>query len=151
QTFIYADTGNSAPPEMMIALSTPVTLTANDFIGVAGGFTGSAGAAPVFTSPATYTVAENSTAVGTVVATDADSPTLTYSLVTGVDSASFSINQTTGALSFVTAPNFEAPGDVGANNVYNLTVQASDGTLNTTQAVAVTVTDVVNETTGAAP
>jgi Ca2+-binding RTX toxin-like protein len=70
---------------------------------------------------------------------------VTYSLVTGGDAAAFTINPTTGALSFVAAPNFEAPTDVGANNVYNLTVQASDGTLNTTQAIAVTVSDVAIE------
>jgi Ca2+-binding RTX toxin-like protein len=34
---------------------------------------------------------------------------------------------------------------VGADNVYNLTVRASDGSLSTTQAVAVTVTDVLVE------
>ncbi len=45
-------------------------------------------------------------------------------------------------MTFVTAPNFEAPTDVGANNVYDVTVQASDGSLSDTQALAVTVTDV---------
>jgi Ca2+-binding RTX toxin-like protein len=153
QTFIYADIDNNPPPDVMIALQNrgSLTLTANDFIGVVGGFTGGAAVAPVFTSPAAFSIAENSTAVGTVAATDADSPTVTYSLVNGVDSARFAINATTGALSFVTAPNFEAPTDAGANNVYNFTVQASDGTLNTTQAVAVTVTDVNETPTGAAP
>ena len=152
-TFVYADIDNNPPPDVMIALQNRGTspMTANDFIGVVGGFTGGTGAAPVFTSPATFTVPENGTAVGTVAATDADSPTLTYSLVTGGDAARFAINPTTGVLSFVAAPNFEAPTDVGANNVYNLTVQASDGTLNTTQAVAVTVTDVNETPTGAAP
>jgi Ca2+-binding RTX toxin-like protein len=103
-------------------------------------------AAPVITSPATFTVAENSTAVGTVTATDADNQTLTYSLA-GVDAPRFTINATTGALAFAAPPDFEAPVDAGADNVYNITVQASDGTFNTTQAVAVTVTNVVNEST----
>ena len=53
----------------------------------------------------------------------------------------FSINATTGALSFVAAPNFEAPTDAGANNVYDVIVQVSDGTLTDTQAIAVTVTN----------
>jgi Ca2+-binding RTX toxin-like protein len=151
-TFIYADTDNTPPPELMIELQNTAALTptANDFMGVVGGFTGG-NVAPVITSPAAFNVAENTTAVGTVTATDADSPTLTYSLVAGADAALFAINPTTGVLSFVTAPNFEAPADAGANNVYNLTVQVSDGALNTTQAVAVTVTDVLNETPGAAP
>ncbi len=33
----------------------------------------------------------------------------------------------TGLLSFVSTPNFEAPTDVGANNVYDLIVSVSDG------------------------
>ena len=38
----------------------------------------------------------------------------------------FTINSSTGVLSFVSAPNFEAPSDAGANNVYDVTVQVSD-------------------------
>ena len=91
---------------------------------------------------AAINVAENTTAVTTVTATDADLPaqTLTYSIVGGADAAQFTINASTGALSFVAAPDFEAPTDAGANNVYDVIVQVSDGTLTDTQAIAVTVT-----------
>ncbi|HEY0974977.1 MAG TPA: cadherin domain-containing protein [Solimonas sp.] len=99
-------------------------------------------AAPVFTSPVTFTVDENTTTVGTVTATDADSPTVTYSITGGVDAARFAINPATGALSFVTAPDFEAPADAGADNVYNLIVTASDGLNTTQQAIAVTISNV---------
>jgi VCBS repeat-containing protein len=44
-------------------------------------------------------------------------------------------------LNFIAAPNFEAPTDVGANNVYDVTVKASDGTLFDTQDIAITVTN----------
>ena len=44
-------------------------------------------------------------------------------------------------MSFVSAPNFDAPTDVGANNVYDVQVRVSDGTLTDTQAIAVTVTN----------
>ncbi len=105
--------------------------------------------APVITSngglaSAAVNVAENATAVTTVTASDADLPTqsLTYSINGGADAAKFSINASTGVLSFTAAPNFEAPTDAGANNVYDVIVQASDGTLNDTQAIAVTVTPV---------
>ena len=104
--------------------------------------------APVITSngggaTAAVNVAENSTAVTTVTATDPDAgPTLTYSIIGGADAAKFTINATTGVLTFVAAPNFEAPTDVGANNVYDVKVQVSDGTLTDTQAIAVTVTNV---------
>ncbi|MBU3897992.1 MAG: cadherin repeat domain-containing protein, partial [Gammaproteobacteria bacterium] len=71
--------------------------------------------APVFTSPTTGSVAENSTAVLAVVATDADLPaqTLSYSISGGADAAKFTINASTGALAFAAAPDFEAPTDAG--------------------------------------
>src|SRR5205085_9881846 len=79
--------------------------------------------APVITSngggaTASVSVTENSTAVATVTATDADAgTTFTYSITGGADAAKFAMNAATGALSFVSAPNFEAPTDSGANNV----------------------------------
>ncbi|MBL8043064.1 MAG: DUF4347 domain-containing protein [Nitrospira sp.] len=93
---------------------------------------------------ASISVAENTTAVTTVRATDGDTrQTLTYSISGGADATKFAINSSTGALSFVAAPNYEVPTDNGANNVYNVTVQVSDGNGGTdTQALAVTVTNV---------
>jgi len=88
-------------------------------------------------------VAENSTAVATHVASDPDAgATLTHSITGGADAALFQINASTGALSFKSAPNFEAPTDIGQNNVYDVIVQASDGSLSSSQSVAVTVTNV---------
>ena len=89
-------------------------------------------------------ISENSTAVTTVTATDPDAgQTLSYSIIGGADAGKFTIGSTTGALSFVTAPNFELPTDAGGNNVYDVIVQASDGHGGIdTQAIAVTVNDV---------
>ncbi|WP_374246844.1 tandem-95 repeat protein, partial [Zoogloea sp.] len=103
---------------------------------------------PAITSSATANVTENTTAVLTVTATDADLPaqTLSYSIVGGADAAKFSINASTGALVFAAAPNYEAPTDAGADNVYNVTVQVSDGSLTSTQTIAVTVTPVNDNT-----
>ena len=99
--------------------------------------------APTITSGAAVSFAENKTGtVYTVAATDPDAgATLTYSL-TGTDAARFNINSTTGAITFKSTPNYEAPTDAGANNVYDVTVRASDGTNITTKAVAITVTNV---------
>jgi predicted outer membrane repeat protein len=104
---------------------------------------------PVITSNggganASISVAENTPAVTTVTATDADLPAqpLTYSISGGADAAKFSIDSVTGVLQFIAAPDYEMPTDVGANNVYNVTVQVSDGSLTDTQAIAVTVTPV---------
>lgn len=102
--------------------------------------------APVITSngggdTAAISVAEDATAVTKVVATDADGDTLGYSITGGADAALFDIDEDTGALTFITAPNFEAPADAGTNNVYDVIVTASDGTLSDSQAIAVTILD----------
>jgi hypothetical protein len=92
---------------------------------------------------ATRNVSENATAVTTVTATDVDpGTTLTYSISDGPDAAKFTINSSTGVLTFVSAPDFENPTDAGSDNVYNVTVRASDGTLADTQAIDVNVTSV---------
>ncbi len=113
---------------------------------------------PVITSngggnSATVSVNEGVTAVTTVTATDIDGDTLTYRIVPGTDSSKFRIDAATGVLTFVGAPDFESPTDVGGNNVYNITVEVSDGTLVDSQTVAITVKNVdpvtLNGTTGA--
>ena len=101
--------------------------------------------APIISS-ASFSIAEQSTAVGSISASDPDaSTTLTFSLASGsaaVDDAKFSINSTTGAVSFLATPNFESPTDNGLDNVYNFTVNVSDGSLSSSQAVAVSVGNV---------
>ena len=100
--------------------------------------------APRITSGGTVSFAENGTGtVYTATGSDPDAgATLTYALG-GADAGLFNINATSGAVTFVTAPNFEAPGDSGGDNVHNITVTASDGALSSAaRAVAITVTNV---------
>ena len=101
--------------------------------------------APLFTSPASFNVNENTVIVGTVVASDADLPAqvLTYSIVQDLndDAAFFQIDSNTGVLTFVNPPDFENP-PIGGDNVYNVTVQVSDGFLTDTQALTVTVDNI---------
>jgi len=104
---------------------------------------------PVITSngagaTASISIAENTTAVTTVTATDGDLPaqTLTYTIVGGADSALFVINTSTGVLAFVSGRNREANTDVNLDGIYDVTVEASDGTLTDTQSISVTITDV---------
>jgi VCBS repeat-containing protein len=110
--------------------------------------------APVFTSATTATTPENvatSTVVYTAHATDADATaannTVTYSLG-GTDAALFDFDSATGQVKFHTSPNSEAPADNGGNNVYDITVTASDGLAahDVTQNVAITVTDLNDNT-----
>lgn len=96
------------------------------------------------TATASISLAENTTAVTTVTATDADQPlqTLVYSVAGGSDAAKFTINSSTGVLRFVSAPDFELPGDFDGDNIYDVIVVASDGTLSSTQTISVTISDV---------
>jgi Ca2+-binding RTX toxin-like protein len=93
---------------------------------------------PVITSSSTFSAAENQTAVGTATATDGDGDTLTYTL-TGTDAASLSINGSSGVITFNSAPDYETKA------TYSVTVNVSDGTNTTSQALSINVTD-VNET-----
>ena len=113
-----------------------------------------ANAAPAFTSAATFDAAENQTAVGTVVASDSDTDdTVTgYAIQGGADRSTFSIVETTGVLTFASAPNFEAPADADADNGYVVVVRATSGTgaraKTADQTITVTVTDVAGEAPG---
>ena len=97
---------------------------------------------PMITSAAAVSVPEGTTTVLTVTATDADAGTiLTYSISGGTDRALFSINRTSGALTFTTAPDFEALGSTNNSNVYEVAITASDGTNNAMQTITITVTN----------
>lgn len=99
-----------------------------------------ANTAPGFTSAATASVAENIALAYQATATDAEGNPITFSIAGGADSALFTITAG-GALSFVAAPSFETPRDADANNVYQVQLRASDGSLSSTRDIAITVTD----------
>jgi hypothetical protein len=110
-----------------------LTLTAQD----SAGLTSAAGTvtvsvnnvneAPSITSGATASAAENQTGAYTATATDPDAGTTLAYTLTGADKDLFDVSNT-GVVTFKAAPNFEAAADAGADNVYNFTVNASDGT-----------------------
>ncbi|MFM7439711.1 MAG: S8 family serine peptidase, partial [Snowella sp.] len=105
---------------------------------------------PSITSSSTANFAENGTGIAyTVTASDPDAgTTLTSGLLNSdADASLFNINSTTGAITFKTAPDFETPLDSGADNTYNLTVTASDGSLTSSKAITITVTN-LNEIQG---
>ena len=81
---------------------------------------------PVFVTDSNQTIYENTTLVQ-VSATDANGNTLVYSISGGADQSKFSIQSDTGELSFVSAPDYETPTDVGSDNVYDVQVSVSDG------------------------
>jgi hypothetical protein len=104
---------------------------------------------PTFNSSTNYAVYENSKVVGTVTATlpTIVGSSLEYFIDGGADASLFTINKTTGELSFWNAPDYENPQDSGSNNVYDVTVRVKDvktqNTLNTaTQQIQVTINNV---------
>ncbi len=99
--------------------------------------------APKLDLNSTIYIDENSIDIIEIGASDDDGDTLTYSIVGGEDSAKFTIDASTGALSFKTAPDFETPTDSGSNNSYMLQVQVSDGTLIDSKMITVYVTNIV--------
>ncbi|MFI0377516.1 MAG: DUF4347 domain-containing protein, partial [Candidatus Thiodiazotropha sp.] len=107
---------------------------------------------PVITSngggtTANINIDENTTAVTTVTAPDADLDTLAYSIdPASADADKFTINSSTGVLTFIAAPDFETPTDANTDNIYEVTVEADDGNGGVdTQALSVTVTAVSEE------
>ena len=90
----------------------------------------------------TFAIPENSTAITTITATDPDGDDLTFSLTTTTDSSYFTIDPTSGALSFNQAPDFETPQDSNADNTYELELSVADGTNTISQAISVRVADV---------
>ncbi len=102
--------------------------------------------APTITSDDDPDVEENQTFVINVESDDPDGESegagLPNSKTGGEDLAIFTIDEDTGVLSFINPPNFEAPGDLDTNNVYEVDVTVADaGGLDERQSLTVTVTN----------
>ena len=102
---------------------------------------------PVIASATSLTVAENQTAVATLMATDADTPDadLTWSIpsgdAVGADGDMFTLSAD-GVLAFASAKDFENPDDTDMDGSYAVTVEVSDGDLTATADLTVTLTNV---------
>jgi len=93
-------------------------------------------------STGSYDHGENSSVVATITATDPDNDALTFSLSGGADQSRFSINPTTGELSFNANPDYEIPVDQGHDNTYEITVTVADGKGGSdSQDISITVED----------
>jgi hypothetical protein len=103
--------------------------------------------APTFTSSSTFSTAEN-IATSSTAATIQVSESATVTISAGADAARFNITRSetnTAIIKFNVSPDFEAPADVGGNNVYEITLTATDTALNAgTQSITITVTNVVD-------
>jgi hypothetical protein len=97
--------------------------------------------APILTGTTTININENEVDISTLVASDADGDALTYEITGGADQDLFTINASTGILSFKAGPDYEDPSDSGGDNLYDVEISVSDGINTTTQALVVSVGD----------
>ena len=135
-----------AKPKTLFSISICIALITSCGGGGGGGSSDSGGGYGNTNSPPNITntnnnvsVQENQTSAFTVSASDPDGDTLTYS-ISGNDVSQFTIS-TSGVVEFVNAPDFENPSDTDTNNIYEVTVTVSDGSLTDTANFMVTVTN----------
>ena len=93
--------------------------------------------APVISSSTGFSVNENQTSIGTIVATDADDDTLTYTIL-----GSEILISSAGVLTFASAPDYET------NTYYSATVTVSDATISVSQDIIITIRDIAEKVTG---
>lgn len=100
---------------------------------------------PSYTSSLTITTAaslsidEGQSTVGTIAA----NRSVIFSVVSSTDANLFSIDLTSGALSFSTPPDYEVPSDSNADNVYEIVIQAREGSGDTvTKTFSISVNNI---------
>ena len=84
---------------------------------------------PEITTTNTASILENTTTVIDIATTDnedTEGAGLIYAIAGGEDQNLFSIDSTSGTLTFLVAPDFENPEDQGADNNYQVQVQVTD-------------------------
>ena len=91
-------------------------------------------------------IAENAKAAITVTASSIDTDAPIFTIAGGVDAAKFAINAVSGALAFVSPPDFEEPLDANHDNSYDVVVKATGGGASDTQTIHVSVANVSGAT-----
>ena len=94
-----------------------------------------------------FAIDENTTEITTIQATDAEGDNITYS-IEGSDSALMTIGSLSGELSFISPPDYENPQDSNQDNIYEVTIIASDGSLSSSLGIIISINDVLEGTGG---
>ena len=89
-----------------------------------------------------FAIDENTTEITTIQATDAEGDNITYS-IEGSDSALMIIGSLSGELSFISPPDYENPQDSNQDNIYEVTIIASDGSLSSSLGIIISINDVL--------
>jgi hypothetical protein len=89
-----------------------------------------------------FAIDENTTEITTIQATDAEGDNITYS-IEGSDSALMIIGSLSGELSFISPPDYENPQDSNQDNIYEVIIIASDGSLSSSLGIIISINDVL--------
>jgi len=97
--------------------------------------------APVYNADySQLTVVEGSSSIIRIAATDTNNRIVGHSIINGLDKEQFTLG-INGQLSFINVPDYEAPIDVGGDNNYNITLQATAGQNTISLDVTISVKD----------
>ena len=101
--------------------------------------------APTITSADNFDIDENSDIQIQILATDPENSALSYSIIGGLDSEKFVIDEQSGVLTTKddSSFNFESPNDSNTDNVFSIDLSVSDGDLSATQSLSLNVVNVV--------
>lgn len=117
------------------------------FIGCGGGGSSSEIPEQINTAPQLVglidlAIDENTSEITTIQATDAEGDNITYS-ITGSDSGLMTIGSVSGELSFISSLDYENPQDSNKDNIYEVTIIASDGSLSSSLGIIISINDVL--------
>ena len=101
-----------------------------------------ANTAPQLVGLIDFAIDENTTEITTIQATDAEGDNITYS-IEGSDSVLMTIGSVSGELSFISPPDYENPQDSNQDNIYEVTIIASDGSLSSSLGIIISINDVL--------
>jgi len=82
---------------------------------------------------------------------DIDALNATGYAISGIDSALFNIDTSTGEITFKVAPDYEAPADSDSNNEYQFSITANGTSNNDKKTVKIKVSDIIDITPPDAP
>ncbi len=89
-------------------------------------------------------VYENNTSAIQIQASSGTGADINYYLEPGFDESLFTLDETTGKLSFVSTPDFEAPQDGDGDNIYHINVQVVDQTSYANMTTQEVVVEILN-------